>query len=332
MTVEDISFSYNTGTPIVKDFNLTIRNDDRICVIGKNGRGKTTLLRLLADALVPDRGNISIHANTKSGYFAQTNVINLNNNFTVEEEISAAGCEKQAARNIAGAMMFEGDDALKKISLLSGGEKSRVLLGKILATPSNLIFLDEPTNHLDMESCDALMAAIDSFPGAVVMVTHNELFLHTLANRFIVFQRSGIILFEGTYSDFLEKIGWEEEKGDELNVAEDSKRETLYNKKDIRKLRSDIITRRSKEIKPIEDMIAETENLISEKEQSLKAKNNELIKVSEEGKSREIETLSKEIKTKKKDIDTLFEKYESLNISLDEKRIYFESELKKIED
>jgi len=329
MTAEDISFSYNTSTPIVKNFNLTIRNDDRICVIGKNGRGKTTLLRLLAADLMPDSGNISVHTNTKSGYFAQTNVINLNNNFTVEEEISISGCEKQTARNIAGAMMFEGDDALKKISLLSGGEKSRVLLGKILATPSNLIFLDEPTNHLDMESCDALMAAIDSFPGAVVMVTHNELFLHTLANRFIVFQRSGIILFEGAYSDFLEKIGWEEEKGDEFNNSDNNKRETLYNKKDIRKLRSDIITRRSKEIKPIEDMISEIENLISEKEQSLKIKNNELIKVSEAGKSKEIETLSKEIHTLKKEIDTLFEKYESFNISLDEKRTYFESELKK---
>ena len=228
--------------------------------------------------------------------------------------------------------MFEGDDALKKISVLSGGEKSRVLLGKILAAPSNLIFLDEPTNHLDMESCDALMAAIDSFPGAVVMVTHNEMFLHTLANRFIVFQRSGVTLFEGTYSDFLEKIGWEEEKGDELNNSEESRRETSYNKKDIRKMRSDIITRRSKEIKPIEDMIAKTENLISEKEQSLKDKNNELIIASEAGKSREIETLSKEIHALKKDIDSLFEQYESLNISLEEKRVYFESELKKIED
>jgi ATP-binding cassette subfamily F protein 3 len=334
MTVENISFSYNIGTAIVKDFNLTIRSDDRICVIGKNGRGKTTLLRLLAADLAPDSGEINIHANTKSGYFAQTNIINLNNNLTIEEEIGASGCEKQAARNIAGAMMFEGDDALKKISLLSGGEKSRVLLGKILATPSNLIFLDEPTNHLDMESCDALMAAIDSFPGAVVMVTHNEMFLHTLANRFIVFQRSGIILYDGMYSDFLEKIGWEEEKEKEKEKEKGSdpedRRETNYNKKDIRKLRSDIITRRSKEIKPIEDMITETENLISEKEQSLKIKNNEIIKVSEGGKSQEIEILSKEIHALKKDIDALFEKYERLNVALEEKKVFFEGELGKL--
>ena len=89
-------------------------------------------------------------------------------------------------------MMFEGDNALKKIAVLSGGEKSRVLLGKLIATPVNLLLLDEPTNHLDLESSDALLAALDNFPGAVIMVTHNEMFLHALAERLIVFQDDGI--------------------------------------------------------------------------------------------------------------------------------------------
>ena len=215
MSVENLSFSYDKKNFIIKDLSLSVRSDDRICVIGKNGRGKTTLLRLLAGELSPDSGVISVHPNTVAGYFAQTNIVRLKENLTIEEEIMSAGCDKQTARNIAGAMMFEGDDALKKISVLSGGEKSRVLLGKILATPSNLIFLDEPTNHLDMESCDALMAAIDSYPGAIIMVTHNELFLHSLANRFIVFQESGVRVFEGSYQYFLDKIGWEEEKSDQ---------------------------------------------------------------------------------------------------------------------
>ena len=117
----------------------------------KNGKGKTTLLKLLSGNLKPHSGEITLHTNAQTGYFAQTNTINLNPNYTIEEEFTAAGCEKQMARNIAGAMMFEGDDALKKIEILSGGEKSRVLLGKILAAPANLLFLDEPTNHLDME-------------------------------------------------------------------------------------------------------------------------------------------------------------------------------------
>jgi len=272
-----------------------------------------------------------MHANTKTGYFAQTNVINLNNNLTVEEEIGSSGCEKQLARNICGAMMFEGDDALKKIGVLSGGEKNRVLLGKILATPANLIFLDEPTNHLDMESCDALLAAIDAFPGAVIMVTHNEMFLHSLANRFIIFQSSGIIHYEGTYSGFLEKIGWDEEKS-EGDQPPDIKNDTSYNKKDLRKLRSDIITRRSKEIKPLEDRILKTENLISAKEDLLKNKNLEIIEASGTGKSREIETLSRDIHSLRKEIDALFEEYEDLTVTLDRRREYFDSEMKKLEE
>jgi len=332
MAAEDISFSYNKATPIVENFSLNVRSDDRICVIGKNGRGKTTLLRLLSGDLEPGRGTIAMHSNTNTGYFAQTNIINLNSNLTIEEEIANSGCEKQLARNIAGAMMFEGDDALKKIAVLSGGEKSRVLLGKILATPANLIFLDEPTNHLDMESCDALMAAIDSFPGAVIMVTHNEMFLHSLANRFIVFQSTGIVQYEGTYSGFLEKIGWDEEKGEDAETNSDVKKESQFNKRDMRKLRSDIITKRSKEIKPLEEKISATENAISAKEELLKNKNLELIEASGSGNGREIEDLSKEIYSLQKEIEILFTEYEELTLMVDEKKQFYESELQKLGD
>lgn len=330
MTVEGLTFSYDKVHEIVKNLSLSVRSDDRICVIGKNGRGKTTLLRLLSGNLKADSGTIITHPNMCSGYFAQTNVINLNENLTIEEEIMSAGCDKQPARNIAGAMMFEGDDALKKISVLSGGEKNRVLLGKILAAPSNLLFLDEPTNHLDMESCDALVAAVDSFPGAVIMVTHNEMFLHTLANRFIVFQGSGVTVFEGSYQYFLDRIGWEEEAGQQQGKPSDAKES--INKKDMRKLRSDIITRRSKELKPLEERTQKVETLISEKETLLEKKNNEMIEAAGVKTGREIESLSKEIHTLQREIETLFDEYEKLHNELDEKKNYFESELKKLEE
>ena len=160
-------------------------------------------------------GEIVCHPGVTAGYFEQTNVKSLVDTRTVEEEIlsSHADVDRQLARNICGAMMFEGDDALKKIGVLSGGEKSRVMLGKLLATPVNLLLLDEPTNHLDMYSCDALLAAIDSFEGAVVMVTHNEMFLHALADRLIVFQNDRVEVFEGSYQRFIEKGGWGDEGG-----------------------------------------------------------------------------------------------------------------------
>jgi len=145
------------------------------------------------------------------GYFAQTNVHTLHDKNTVADEIQSAdrSCLPQTARDIAGVMMFEGDAGLKKISVLSGGEKSRVMLGKLIVTPVNLLLLDEPTNHLDMDSCDSLLAAIDAFEGAAVIVTHNEMFLHALATRFVIFDRGVARVFDGSYQDFLDTVGWE---------------------------------------------------------------------------------------------------------------------------
>ncbi|MBU0987243.1 MAG: ATP-binding cassette domain-containing protein, partial [Proteobacteria bacterium] len=168
--VQDVSFSYDPPQPLINNFNISIAAGDRICIVGKNGKGKTTLLKLLAGVLRSQNGEIACNPAVIKGFFEQTNVQSLVDTRTVEEEIlfSHPDVERQLARNICGAMLFEGNQALKKIGMLSGGEKSRVMLGKLLVTPVNLLLLDEPTNHLDMESCDALLAAIDSFDGTVV--------------------------------------------------------------------------------------------------------------------------------------------------------------------
>jgi ATP-binding cassette subfamily F protein 3 len=133
-------------------------------------------------------------------------------------------------RGICGTMMFEGDAALKKINVLSGGEKARVLLGKILVTPSNLLLLDEPTNHLDMDSVEALTDALESFDGGMILVTHDEGLLRSLCTRLIIFQGKKPFLFEGTYDDFLEKIGWEEEA--EMTSSRTEKQEGPRRSKD----------------------------------------------------------------------------------------------------
>ncbi|MCX5882395.1 MAG: ABC-F family ATP-binding cassette domain-containing protein [Deltaproteobacteria bacterium] len=169
LTVRNLGFGFDPQVPLIQDLDFSIQAGDRICVIGKNGKGKTTLLKLLAGSLAPQKGDITFHPATTAGVFEQTNIQSLVDNRTVEEEIlySHPHVDRQLARNICGAMMFGGETALKKIAVLSGGEKSRVMLGKILVTPVNLLLLDEPTNHLDMESCDALLEAIDSFDGTV---------------------------------------------------------------------------------------------------------------------------------------------------------------------
>jgi len=168
-------------------------------------------MNLLNGELNPVSGEVNRHPKAELGVFGQTNIEHLTPTKTIDEELLSASLESnpKIIRSICGSMMFSGDLAKKKISVLSGGEKSRVLLGKLLLTPSNLLFLDEPTNHLDMDSCDSLIEAINAFSGAVVMVTHNEMFLNNIANRLIVFHSDKVEVFDGTYKEFLEKVGWE---------------------------------------------------------------------------------------------------------------------------
>ncbi len=213
LEARDLSFGYDKNLKLFKDLTFSVGKKDRIGIIGKNGRGKSTLLRVLASELQPLEGEVSLNPSTSFSYFGQTNVERLNLSRTIEEEITAAqpNLHRTKVRTICGIMMFEGDAALKKINVLSGGEKSRVLLGKIIATPSNLLLLDEPTNHLDMDSIESLLESLEVFSGALVLVTHDEELLRKLCTRLIVFQGDKPFVFEGTYDSFLSSIGWEEE-------------------------------------------------------------------------------------------------------------------------
>ena len=217
ISAKNISFSYSGIAPyLINNFSLAVGKKDRICIIGKNGKGKSTLIKLLAGELAPNSGDIKKHPVLQEGYFGQTNKIDLDEEKTVLEEIKITDkdCGEYKARCIAGGLMFSGDSALKKIKVLSGGEKSRVLLAKILVKPSHLLFLDEPTNHLDMQSCDSLIEAIDGFAGSVIMVTHNEMHLRAVATKLIVFDNNEITLYPGGYDDFLRDVGWSDEEND----------------------------------------------------------------------------------------------------------------------
>ncbi|MFZ5563222.1 MAG: ABC-F family ATP-binding cassette domain-containing protein [Thermodesulfobacteriota bacterium] len=319
LQAENLGFGYAGGPPLVDGLNFAVNRNDRICVIGKNGRGKTTLLRLIAGDLTPDRGRVSSHPATKIGYFAQTNKMDLNDSLTVEEEIMNAGCKRQQARNICGLMMFEGDQALKPVGVLSGGEKSRVLLGKILAAPSNLLLLDEPTNHLDMESCDAFLDAVNEFPGAVIIVTHNEMFLHTLANRLIVFQAGGASLFEGTYQDFLDRVGWEEESSRAGGRRADRSREDGLSKKDLRKQKADQLARRAALIGPLKKRMAEVEKAIEKGEAAIDRLNTDMVTASHAGDRDAIARFSREYHETSEKVNRLYDELDTLTTDLEKK-------------
>jgi len=330
MSAQNLSFSYDFKKPVIENFNITISAGDRVCVVGKNGKGKTTLLKLLAGELNPKSGKINSNPNVTMGFFEQTNVKTLVNSRTVEDEIlySGSNVDRQLVRNVCGAMMFEGDDALKKISVLSGGEKSRVMLGKLLVAPVNLLLLDEPTNHLDIESSDALLAAIDNFDGAVIMVTHNEMFIHALAKRLIVFQNDRISVFEGNYQRFLDGKGWEDESETASLKNENGKNlNSKLSKKELRRRRSEIIAMRGKIIKPLEKRIAVIENNIESHEKKLNEFNEAIQEASQQQDGSKIGELSQSIHTCRLAIDNLFDELEKLTDKLDKQSAEFEKKL-----
>ena len=241
VNVDNLFFGYDKDKPLIKDLSFKIQKGDKICVIGKNGKGKSTLLKILIGELQKDKGDLVINAKTKIGYFGQTNIDRLNLNNTIEEELRTVNIflPRTTILATAGKMLFSGDSAQKRISVLSGGEKSRVSLGKIILTPCNLLVLDEPTNHLDIESCEALCEAIENFKGASIIVSHNEYLLNNIANKLIIFDNDKTFLFEGNYQDFLKKIGWASEKENKIIKIEKNKtikEEKKFNKKEKDKL------------------------------------------------------------------------------------------------
>ena len=333
LRVEDLGFGYDRTAELIQELGFTVESGERICVIGKNGKGKTTLLKLLAGSLAPGKGAVSYNPSVAMGFFEQTNIASLVATRTVEEEIlySHPDTDRQLARNICGAMLFEGDDALKKIEVLSGGEKSRVMLGKLLVTPLNLLILDEPTNHLDMDSCDALLAALDSFPGTVIMVTHNEMFLHALATRLIVFQDDQITVFDGDYQRFLDKVGWSDENLSASATGSTDTPSPRPSRKEMRKLRSEIITRRSKALKPLELQIEKVESDIIRHESLIAEAADEMTEATRICDGRRIADISLRLSAAEAAVERLFTELDTLTQEYDTKKSAFDTELNDLE-
>jgi ATP-binding cassette subfamily F protein 3 len=312
LQAHSLAFAYPPDPPLFADLSITLTAGERIGIVGPNGKGKTTLLKILAGALAAQTGEVLCHPAIQKGFFEQTNVSHLIPNRTVEEEIlySDAGVDRQLARNICGAMLFSGDEALKKIAVLSGGEKSRVLLGKIIATPVNLLLLDEPTNHLDLEACDALLEALDAFEGTLILVTHNEMFLHALAERLIVFRENGVEMFDGTYQEFLEKGGWQDEKPAAPAEAADAGAPVENLKaarKELRRRRSEIGVRRTRTLKPLEDEMKRLERDIERQDAEMAKFIRAMQAASENRNGAEIAEISQALHACQKEIDRLFD-------------------------
>ncbi len=318
MTVTGLTFGYDANRPLMRDLTLQIQAHDRVAIIGRNGKGKSTLLNVLAGELQAQSGEVKTHPNMKLGYFGQTNISRLNPKMTVEQSVEDANgsLTKSAVMGLCGLMMFSGEQAEKKVAHLSGGEKSRVLLARILAAPANLLFLDEPTNHLDMQSIEALMESMEAFEGASIIVTHSEEILRRIATKIVIFHHGKAELFPGTYDEFLERIGWDEEEGEEDPVPVVSA--PIVNKKEERRQRSQQNVERSKLLGPLKEKITTLESSICANEEKLKNVNEGLVRASETKDTTAFASLSKEAKDLKKSIEEEFQLLESKSQELAE--------------
>jgi ATP-binding cassette subfamily F protein 3 len=331
MGIHNLTFGYDKENILINDLNIDIGKGEKICVIGKNGKGKSTLLKIIAGRLNPLDGNIKAHNDLKTSYFVQSDTADLNPLKTVFEEIASSDVAilPQKARNIAGAMMFSGDDALKKIGILSGGEKSRVLLGKILVKPCHLLLLDEPTNHLDLESCEALIDAVNNFKGSVILVTHNEELLHNIAQRLIIFDRGKVSVFEGTYKEFLETSGWEDEGASQAGVK--VKPASKYAKEEVKKIRARLVQEKSKTLKPLEEKINFLEAEIIKKEEAVEANNQKIVEASLNADVSFIVEGPKLNKLLKTEIEAMYTELAITTELYEEKKEYFQKQMENLD-
>lgn len=210
LELENISKSFDDET-LFTDFSANIEVGERVAIIGQNGVGKTTLLRTLMDEISTDGGNVKWSENVNIGYYAQDHEAEFEMDMTVfewMEQWRKENHDEQDIRAVLGQMLFSKDDIKKKVSVLSGGEKGRMLFGKIMLQKPNVIIMDEPTNHLDMESIESLNLALENYDGTLLFVSHDREFVSSLATRIIEIAPpsvQGITNFTGNYDDFLNK-------------------------------------------------------------------------------------------------------------------------------
>ena len=211
LVVENLTKGFDNG-PLFKNLNLMVEVGEKVAILGTNGIGKTTLLKTLMGELTPEQGDIKWSENANIGYYAQDHEYEFEQDLTVFDWMSQwkqPTDDEQAVRSILGRLLFSQDDIKKQVKVLSGGEKGRMLFGKLMMQHPNIIVMDEPTNHLDMESIESLNMALELYQGTLFFVSHDREFVSSLATRIVEITPEKVIDYTGNYEDYLRSQGIE---------------------------------------------------------------------------------------------------------------------------
>jgi ATP-binding cassette, subfamily F, member 3 len=328
ITLKHIFKTYDSNV-VYKDLNLTLQRNDRIALVGSNGAGKTTLLKILAGVLQFEGGERKLGANVNTAYYAQYQLELLNPDNAVIEEIQrVAPLEtEQRLRALLGAFLFSGDDAYKKVAVLSGGEKSRLSIAKMLVKPANFLLMDEPTNHLDINSREMLADALDAYHGTLCFITHDRTLIRDIANKIIEIRNGQPVVYNGNYDEYL---AWKE-SDDQSNQGEavfESNAPHTLSPKEVQRQRKaaegELRNNYYRESSPLKKRISDIESELCVLEAEFKDLESYFSTPETYADAGEIKTATRRHHELKKVIPKLTEEWEQLSIEAEKKKTAFE--------
>ena len=329
MRVDDLCKSF--GKLVVFDrVTLAVERGDRIAIVGPNGAGKTTLLKILAGEIEASAGRVHLPGQSNVRYFAQHHAEALDLQHTVLQEVAYAsdGTSVEGVRKVLGAMLF-GDRAIdKRVSVLSGGERARVALAKILVRPGNVLLMDEPTNHLDLQTTEALTDALATYDGTLLFVSHNRAFIRRLATKLWVVHDGGVENYPGTLDDYL----WSCQQRDvtpatDAAIKPVAQKRSRQARKEQRRKEAQLRSKQNQGVKPLEKRVGELEQSIARLERTIAEHNEELSKPEVYDDPERRDDLLHEARTAQRELERSFEEWTESNEKLERLR----GELKSLE-
>ncbi len=331
---------------VLPQIDATVYRGDRVGIIGPNGAGKTTLLKTIAGELTADGGTIELGYQVKPGYYAQHHAELLHPKNSVYDEVASINREigQTRVRTVLGSLLFSGDDVDKKIGVLSGGEKARVALARLLMDPGNLLLLDEPTNHLDLESCESLIDTLDTFDGTMIFVSHNRAVVRRLATKIWSMEHGALTEYPGNLDDYMRQWRGRYDGGDESGASEKEperkngaaakkpsvlpagSKSTREDEKRKRREEAERRNERNRRLGKIEKKVAELEARIAELEERQRERNDRLCHPSGFANDAERFATLTSMQVDAEKIDELTSRWEGAQEELDRARSELEAE------